>query len=273
MYKDLSAFLSCDAYCDFDNSIISNLSTEITKGCSTDKEKAVAIFYWVRDSILYTLGDWNKKASETISKRKGTCTNSANVFVALCRSINIPAGYGVMTVLGKTYFGPVVLPMMKQLLGEVSTHIYPTVYLDGKWIKIDPSDDYELSLNIQHLTPAATLVEWDGENHAELHIEPKEILTDKCPLSSIVPWMKKNPKNGKGLSSLLLNHYVAFLRSSAKNIRTQKELQSNFVIYLFNSSLFSCGLFLLYYLLFFITSNISLGNKNIWKILKGSING
>ena len=66
MYKDLSAFLVCDVFCDFDDPAILELATKITKDCSSDKEKAIAVFYLSRDNILYSLGNWNKTATEPL---------------------------------------------------------------------------------------------------------------------------------------------------------------------------------------------------------------
>ncbi len=116
MAEDLKEFLQETEYCDFSHPKIQRLAHKIGDKYDNPKDKAVALFYWVRDNILYRVGMWNKKASETLAETEGTCTNNANLFVALLRANYIPAGFGVMKVYGQKYFGPIAIPMLKKFI-------------------------------------------------------------------------------------------------------------------------------------------------------------
>ena len=111
----MNDFLKETEYCDWSNSEIKSAAEKIIVNLTEPKEKTVALFYWVRDNIYYRVGLWNRKASETLAERKGTCTNSANLFIAFNRAIGIPAGYYVMKVNGREYFGPIVPKFLKFL--------------------------------------------------------------------------------------------------------------------------------------------------------------
>jgi hypothetical protein len=216
----------------------------------TDTEKAVAIFYWVRDTILYRVGLWNMKASETLAEKKGTCTNAANLFVALLRCHNIPAGYGVMKVFGKKYFGPVMLPMMSRYIAEKSTHIYACVYLEGNWFKVDPSDDYEFCKNTGYFNPTGTLLDWDGSHHAEITFNSDDIINDIYPVAQACSWISRSPKNGKGIKMSIANTYIKFLRSNTVKISKHSQLQPLFIKYLFKNKFSLLIPFLMYYSLY-----------------------
>ena len=112
------------------------------------------MFTWVRDNVLYRVGLWNKTASETLHEREGTCTNKANLLVAMLRSVDIPAGYGLLKVDGQKYWGPATPSIISKHVGRVSSHIFAMVYLD-RWICIDPSDDIQLCKNVGYITKTA----------------------------------------------------------------------------------------------------------------------
>jgi transglutaminase-like putative cysteine protease len=49
--EDLELYLKPTEYLDFNKKVVSAKALEITKGLNTDKEKAIALFYWVRDKV------------------------------------------------------------------------------------------------------------------------------------------------------------------------------------------------------------------------------
>jgi len=224
----MNNFLKETEYCDFSSPEIKKVALSFKKKYSNEKELAVALFYFVRDNILYRLGLWQKKASETLGEGKGTCTNKANLLVALLRACGIPAGYGVMKVKGKEYFGPIILPVFKNHVGEKSVHIYAFVFLNEKWIKCDSSDDKIFAERTSYFNPPSTLIEWDGEKDAPLNLSPEHILSDEGPLDNIEEMMLKKPRNAKWPALTLGNLYVEFLRENEKKISNPVELTSLF---------------------------------------------
>ena len=220
----MESFLKETKYCDFNNLKIKELAFDITKNINDDKNKAIALFYYVRDSILYRVGNWNKKASETLLEGKGVCTSKSNLLIALLRSSGIPAGYGVMRVKGKEYFGNIVPLFFRDKIGKESIHIYVYVYLNNRWIKCDPSDDKRFSENTSYFNPQSKLVDWNGENDAILNLNPNHILEDSNVLDNIDDIICKEPKNAKGIILNLGNLYIDFLRWNDKRINNLDEL-------------------------------------------------
>lgn len=224
MQDELKPFLEPTEYCDFNHPEIQKIAKEFKEKYPGQKELAVKLFYFVRDSILYRVGLWQKKASETLAEGKGTCTNKANLFISLLRACGIPAGYNVMKVKGREYFGPVALNTFSNRISEKSVHIYSSVFLNGKWIKCDCSDDKEFSRNTSYFNPQSNLVDWDGENNAESNIDPDHVFGEEGPLANIDGKIAKKPKNAKGAILKLGNLYVDFLRQNEIRIKEVDEI-------------------------------------------------
>jgi len=216
MKDDLTLFLKETKYCNFNDKRIKQLAFEMTKNIDKDKDKAVTLFYYVRDNILYRVGHWNKKATETLVEKKGVCTSKSNLLVALLRSINIPSGYGVMKVKGDEYFGPIVPDFLRDKISKKSVHIYTCVYLNNKWIKCDPSDDKRLSVSTSHINPQSKLINWDGESDAMLNLTPEHILEDNSPLPNIDYLISKKSRNSNYFVVKAGNLYIDFLRDNNK---------------------------------------------------------
>ena len=244
--KNIEEFLQETIFCDFKHPLIQNTISAIVRVDDSDREKAIKFFYWVRDNILYSVGRWKKKASETLKKKEGTCTNAANLLVAFLRASGIPAGYGIMKVRGQEYFGPILIPTLKNFPSEISTHVYAVVYLNNRWIKCDPSDDQKLSKNTSYINPQSTLVEWDGRRNATLKLNKEDIVKDIYPVANIDPWMRKKVKRAKGLPLIIGNLFVKFLRTNTQNIQSieslevlfKKWLRRNYPFYFYTFSLY-----------------------------------
>jgi hypothetical protein len=230
--EDPNAFLQPTEYCDSTHSNIQEVANRITKNHVSQKDKAVCLFYWVRDSVLYRVGRWQTRASVTLAERNGTCTNKANLLVALLRANNIPASYGVMKVDGQRYLGPIALPMLSKFIGKVSTHIYALAFLDNRWIKCDATDDKEFCDNTAHFNPTTRLVEWDGTSDATLNLNQAHILKDDHPIANIDRWMANKQRGmiirGRGIPVSIGNIYIEFLRKNGRRVNNTSELETLF---------------------------------------------
>ena len=247
MNENIQNFLQETRFCDFNHPLIQGIAHKIAENCTNDREKAVSLFYWVRDNILYRVGLWQRKASETLIEKEGACTNKTNLLVALLRANNIPAGYGIMKVHGQRYFGPIAIPMLKKFAGEMSTHVYAMVNLNNKWIKCDPSDDRELSENTFYLNPPSKLVEWDGFQDAMLNLNKEHVLKNDYPIANIDPWMVKKPRRAKGIPLKVANLFVKFLRENKQKVNNIKDIEAlfkewmkvNYPLYFYSFSILS----------------------------------
>ena len=236
--QKIPEFLKQTAYCDSNSPAIEKTAVFLTKDYSDQRQKAVALFSYVRDSVLYTFDYWNIKASETLEKKTGMCTNKNNLLIALLRAINIPAGYGILKVKGKEYFGPLMLPTFKKLVSESSVHIYSLVNFDNKWIKCDVSPDKEISKKTSHLSPTSRLIEWNGIDDAMEYFNPKHIIEDISPISNIDTKLDKKPDAFNKTKMKLGNLYLKFLRNGNNNFKSISDVEKEFKKWLRKESKF-----------------------------------
>jgi hypothetical protein len=174
---NLDAFLIESKYCDVSHPSIQELAQRLTGGVVGEVSRARVIFEWVRDEIRYVIPhDWSMTASETLAARIGSCTNKANLLVALLRAVGIPAAYEVLRVRGKFYLGPVWVPMLQQLCDDVSCHVRAAVFLDGRWLKCDTTNDSNLTHAIAHMNSPSEQAVFDGEHDAVSFIHPDNVL-------------------------------------------------------------------------------------------------
>lgn len=76
------------------NDAIKKKAKAITAGLKSPREKAIAIFRFVRDDIAYSFYTNSRKGAKgTFSSRSGNCCDKANLIVAMCRSVGIYARY------------------------------------------------------------------------------------------------------------------------------------------------------------------------------------
>ena len=228
MKKPSKEFLETTYYCDLHNPAIRNLAERLTLDLTVDKMKAIRLFYWVRDNILYSVGNWKKKASETLKSHEGTCTNKANLLVALLRVSGIPAGYRVLRVKGRDYFGPIAPPSLIHRVRANTVHIHAYAFLNDKWIKCDPSDDIALSKKTSYFNPQSKVVEWNGENDAELNLDTTHIIEDLGLFSNVDHWIGKRPRYSKAIVVSLGNLYIKFLREYEEIIHDINILERHF---------------------------------------------
>lgn len=127
--------------CESDDPEIIRIAGEITGKKKSDLDKAKAIYYWVRDEVLYEVID--VVGAKGVLKRKpmrAVCIDKANLLVALCRSVGIPARYLSLDVEFKFKIKDVP---------RVQKHILAEINLGGEWIMADPSFDRDLSILIK----------------------------------------------------------------------------------------------------------------------------
>jgi hypothetical protein len=228
MTENLESFLKETEFCDYSHPAITKIAEKYKEKYKDQKELAKALFYFVRDDTYYQVGFWNKKASETLAEEAGNCTNNANLLVALLRKVGIPAGYGVMKVKGREYLGPIVPPRLKKFIGKRSTHVYAYAFINGRWLKCDPSSDEPFAYNTQHFNPQSILVEWDGENHGTTNIYHEHIISDQGPEADIDHLINRKLKWYKVIPTKIANLYIIFLRETGRQYNDQFSAENAF---------------------------------------------
>ncbi|BFM17454.1 transglutaminase family protein [Maricurvus nonylphenolicus] len=112
----------------------------------SDLEKAVALYYAVRDDFRYDpysfrLEEESFKASTTLEAGLGWCVPKAILLAACCRAAGIPAKLGFADV--KNHLS--TERMRQQMKTDVfHWHGYTSIFLEGQWVKATPAFNIEL---------------------------------------------------------------------------------------------------------------------------------
>ena len=163
--EDISIYLQPTAFFDFNKKSVSKKALEITSGLKTEKEKAVALFYWVRDEIKYNMLAYipnvraNFRASVTLRRMNGFCVSKSILLSSLARAIGIPARIHLVDLINHLISQKVIDWMGTNIM---YVHGYSELYLNGKWVKLTPSFDPKTAIKGKFLP----MVEFDGENDA-----------------------------------------------------------------------------------------------------------
>lgn len=129
----MKEFLLPTFYCDVLHPLVISQAFELQK--KTPRDTAIAVWSFIA-KIPYRFDFWNIKASETLAKRQGMCTNKANLQIALLRALGIPAGYGVMRIT-KDALESVSKANFYAQISSITTHVFCYVYLDHHWVAAD----------------------------------------------------------------------------------------------------------------------------------------
>lgn len=141
-----SLYLKPTSIIDSDHPAIIALSRETVGNSRDPVERAVKIYYAVRDGIRYDpyypfyLPE-HYRASNVLKSGRGYCVCKASLLCALGRSLGIPSRVGFATVRNHL--------ATKQLLDYIGSdlfvyHGYTDFYLKGKWVKATPAFNKEL---------------------------------------------------------------------------------------------------------------------------------
>ena len=192
---DFELYLKPTEAIDSEHETIQSMAEKLTHDCASEVEKAVKLFYFVRDSVRYNvymisvaLEDF--KASTVLARGKGYCVQKAVLLTALGRAAGIPSRLCFAKIKNHR------LPA--HLIERIGTNILPRhgynqFFLNGKWISAAATFDRELCKKNGFRT-----VEFDGIHDATLpkldlnghpHIE---YLEKYCPQADLpLEWIAK----------------------------------------------------------------------------------
>src|SRR5262245_59209990 len=228
----LVSYLAPTQFCDFEHPSIQALAAELAAGCTDPSEIARRAFYWVRDGIKYTLGLTPNRASDTLAERQGSCSHKAILFVAMMRSLGIPAGYHFMFVRTREYLGPTNTPRFSQFMSIRSLHVLPAALLRDRWVRCDPTDDARLSNQLAHLNPAAQLVDFDGALDAMLNLPVHSVeYYDATCWPSVDAILSRAPRISPVVVDVF-NRYLDFIREFGLEYASANSVSDGFLEWL-----------------------------------------
>lgn len=226
------SYLQPSFFCNSESFLLREFAEDLTTPLKTAPGKAVAIFNWVRDNIEYELGLRADTAAQTLARGKGSCTNKANLIVALARAVHIPAAFQIMKVKTKYYFGPVCTPRFARLMSEESLHVYVSLRLQDRWVRCDATDDKKLCDNSSHLCQQSELVVFNGQDDALIQLNIDHVISDdKVLLPDIDFILKKNLKIQKEVLKVM-NLYLRFIRLYGRSYDQVASLERSFFLWL-----------------------------------------
>jgi hypothetical protein len=186
------------------------------------------LFEWVRDAVEYRLGLYRHTASETLAQRWGSCSNKANLLVALLRALGVPAGFHLLEVKTREYFGPLAPPAFFPFVSHRSLHVFCAAQLEGRWVRCDPTDDSRLSESTQHLCVQSRKIDFDGRRDALLNIMPEHILTSDGVLLPHIDHVLEKERRSPPIFLRLVQLYMDFLRQRGKEFSDVDSVQKSF---------------------------------------------
>ncbi len=139
-------FLQSAEYVDSNTAIIQEYTQAAIETTHSDLEKAVILYYRIRDDISYTpylnFGDPETyRASKVLHNGYGFCISKAALLAACGRVVGIPTRLGFADVQNHLN-----TPRLRELNGGdlFRWHAFCELYLEGTWVKATPAFNQEL---------------------------------------------------------------------------------------------------------------------------------
>lgn len=160
--KDIDQYLVSTAFLDFNHESMKNFVKDVDMQL-TNREKAVQLYYKVRDGFIYDpyhldLRPAALKSSVILSKKRAWCVEKSIVLAAALRAMRIPSrlGYGIVV----NHIGVEKLTNYLKRK-EIVFHGYVEAYIDGVWVKTTPAFDQKVC-RLSGVEP----LDWDGSSDA-----------------------------------------------------------------------------------------------------------
>ena len=161
----MNEYLSPGRYIDSAHPAIAAFSKNHSNG-KTEQERAVSLYYAVRDKIRYNpFLDFSKRevfrASAVLEAGQGFCVGKASLLAACARAAGIEARVGFADVKNH-----LTTPRLAETMGSdlFVYHGYTDLRLDGKWVKATPAFNLALCTRFR-VKP----LEFDGRADSIFH--------------------------------------------------------------------------------------------------------
>jgi transglutaminase-like putative cysteine protease len=165
MGANMELYLRATPTIDADHGNIMEAAARLTTGCSSDQQRAVKLFYFVRDTIRYNIDMISVfiedfRASRILEWGKGYCVQKAVLFAALGRASGIPSRLMFAKISNHKVPSHILQMMGSNLFPR---HGYNQFFLGGRWVSAAATFDKELCER-----NGLPTVEFDGKNDAVL---------------------------------------------------------------------------------------------------------
>jgi len=164
--ENLELYLKPTPFIDSDSPSIMEFAKQSIGDAKSDVEKAVKLFYAVRDEIRYdpyniSITHEGLKASTILGRRFGYCVAKAIVLTAAARAVGIPARLGFADVINHLATERLKILMQTDIF---AWHGFSELFLDGRWVKATPTFNISLCRRF-----GVKPLEFDGRHDALFH--------------------------------------------------------------------------------------------------------
>lgn len=163
--EDLAGYLRPTWFIDSDSAEVAARAQQIAGGGS-DVERAVRLFYEVRDSIRYdpysiTAQPSDYRASGVLERGSAYCIPKAVLLCAFARAVDIPARLGFADVRNHLASEKLLRRLGSDLF---IFHGFTELWLEGQWLKATPAFNIQLCQRF-----GVRSLEFDGHQDALFH--------------------------------------------------------------------------------------------------------
>jgi transglutaminase-like putative cysteine protease len=145
--EGLRPWLSPTGFLDSDSPVIREFVDRALDGTSSERLKAVRLFYAVRDGIRYdpyriSFDACGYRASSVLAAGYGWCVPKAVLLAAAARAAGIPSAIGLADVMNHMN-----TEKLRQRMGGTDVfydHGYAALLVEGRWVKAVPAFNIEL---------------------------------------------------------------------------------------------------------------------------------
>jgi len=163
--ENLEIYLRPTFTIDCDHEYVVERARDLTRTCTSDSEKAIKLFYFVRDSIkfnIYMISAFEEdhKASRVLQWGEAYCIQKAILLTALGRAAGIPSRL-IFARIRNHQLPPEILEWKKDNI--FNWHGYNQFYINDRWISVAATFDRRLCDKV-----GLPVVEFDGLTDALL---------------------------------------------------------------------------------------------------------
>jgi transglutaminase-like putative cysteine protease len=158
--------LAVTEFLDHDNLVVRAFVDRTVGDAGTPAERAIALYYAVRDKIRYEVYDADLsraglRASSILSRGQGFCVHKSIVYAAACRAAGVPSRIVLTDVRNH-----LASERLRELVGGdiFRFHALNSVHLHDKWVRVTPVFN-KLLCRLYGLTP----LEFDGVQDSVSH--------------------------------------------------------------------------------------------------------
>jgi len=137
----MEEYLQPTEFLDFDRESVREFAEKNTAGAKTDTERAIALYYAVRDRFQYNpyIIDLRREgltASNLLTRTRGYCVEKAVLLAASARAVDVPSRLSFYIVRNH-----IATERLEQALKKnyLVFHGAAEVFLSGKWLKTTPA--------------------------------------------------------------------------------------------------------------------------------------